>query len=162
MQTIVPFNVARFLYKIGYKEQTDFLYLNTETGIRAVISDAGGKQVGEKIFYEGALEKVDETYGIVFPSSHWIPAPLVFDAIKFIEDKYNIRLSIFYDNGYIYSFIVPEELQFKESIDKHYNTDTKPLDYSPTKSHTIEVCFDNALRDFMKMVKEEQIKIDIV
>lgn len=159
MQRIVSFEIAKFLFSIGYKEQTDFLYLNTKRGIRAVVSDLNGKISVEKVFYEGSLEKTDEQYGITYPSAHWIPAPFVFDAIKFIDDVYNIRIMPYYDNGYIYNFIIPEDLAILDSIDKHYHSQN--LNFNPTISHSIEICYENALKDFMKLIKEKQIKIEI-
>lgn len=111
MQKVVSFKIAKILNDIGYKEQTDFLYCITYPGIRAVLSnDAGDKKV-VKEFTEGALEKVDPELGVVYPSAHWVPAPYIFDVIKWFDEKYGIRYIPIFDkefNYYEYTIIIPD------------------------------------------------------
>lgn len=158
MQKIVSFEIAKFLNNLGYNEPTDVLYQITKPGIRAVISQLDGKKCDEKIFYEGSLEKVDEQFGVTYPSAHWIPAPFIFDAVKFIDEKFNIRIIPWYDDGYFYSFTVPAEFKTEDLLQKKFDPALK-LDYTPVKSFNIELCYENALKDFLNLVKTKQIKL---
>ena len=158
MQKIVSFEIAKFLNNLGYNEPTDVLYQITKPGIRAVISQLDGKKCDEKIFYEGSLEKVDEQFGVIYPSAHWIPAPFIFDAVKFIDEKFNIRIIPWYDDGYFYSFTVPSEFKPEDLLQKKFDPALK-LDYTPVKSFNIELCYENALKDFLNLVETNQIKL---
>lgn len=160
MQKIVSFEIAKFLNKLGYNEATDFLYQVTKPGIRAVISKLNGVKCDEKVFYEGSLEKVDEQYGIVYPSTHWIPAPFIFDAVKFIDEKFNIRIIPWYDEGYFYKFIIPSEFGLEDLVKNKFDTSLK-LKYTPVKSFNIEVCYEYALKDFLDLIETKQIQIKL-
>ena len=149
MQKIVTFNIAKFLYTIGYREQTELLYLTTKPGIKARVTNNEDNSIkGEKIFYEGSLEKRDEFYGITYPSSHWIPAPFVFDAVKYIDENYNIRIiPKYYNVYYTYLFIVDNQVL------------SNLKGFEPTKSYTVELCYEHAILDIMKLVDDKQIKL---
>lgn len=160
MQKVVSFEIAKFLNRLGYNESTNVLYQITKPGIRAVISQLDGKKCDEKIFYEGSLEKVDEQFGVTYPSAHWIPAPFIFDAVKFIDEKFNIRIIPWYEDGYFYRFVIPSEFKLEDLVKNKFNTSID-LDYTPEKSFNIELCYENALKTFFNLVETKQIKLNI-
>lgn len=154
MQKIVSFKIAQILNDIGYKEQTDFLYCITYPGIRAVLSnDAGDKKV-VKEFKEGALEKIDPELGVVYPSTHWIPAPYVFDVIKWFDEKYGIRYIPIFDkefNYYEYTLIIPDYYKYNSGLDDEQ--------FLKSKTNSLELSMEDAIEILCPFIQRGELKL---
>ena len=153
MQRIVSFKTAKALYEIGYKEQSDYLYLITYPGIKAVLSD-NGETKGIKVFREGALEKVDPEYGVVYPSSNWIPAPYVFDVIKWLDEKFGIRyIPVFNSefNYYEYELIIPDHYKSYPELDNSQ--------FLKSPTNTLELSMEDAIEVLYPFIQRGEIKL---
>ena len=153
MQKVVSFKIAKILNDIGYNEQTDFLYCITYPGIKAVLSD-NGETKGIKEFREGALEKVDPEYGVVYPSSNWIPAPYIFDIIKWFDEKYGIRYIPIFDkefNYYEYTLIIPDYYKYNPELDDEQ--------FIKSRTNSLELSMEDAIEILCPFIQREELKL---
>lgn len=110
----VSFDNAKTLETIGFDEYTHYLYMKTRIGIKVVKGDLE-KHESERIYHEGDLYLRDKDWGIDYPSTHWIPAPYVYQVINWFDRFYNIQIIPIFNNeaktwGYNVEF--PDLLNF--------------------------------------------------
>lgn len=86
---------AQVLNKLGFDEYTEDLYMNTPVGIKGVKSK-NGEIVAERTWHTGDLCRRDKEWEVEYPSSNWIPAPTVFEAVDWLEK----HLGIIIEPGY--------------------------------------------------------------
>ena len=80
MQKHIKFNIAKIYNKLGFDEQTSYLYCALYPGLKTVKGELTNP-IGEQIYHEGDLVQSDDSWGIIYPSPYWIPAPYVFDIV---------------------------------------------------------------------------------
>lgn len=150
MQNQIKFNIAKIYHKLGYDEKTDYLYLNVRYGLKAVKGDLT-EPVAERIYYEGDIVKVDESWGITYPSSQWIPAPYVFDIVIWLKNNFNIIIEPILENQtWTYKIYFPElflELELDKDLENEEITDKGLTSIYDNKFLTIEKLFEHVVNE---------------
>ena len=107
MQKHIKFNIAKIYNKLGFDEQTSYLYCALYPGLKTVKGELTNP-IGEQIYHEGDLVQSDDSWGIIYPSPYWIPAPYVFDIVLWLKKTFDIIISLKFDNEWSYEIIYPE------------------------------------------------------
>ena len=156
MQKRISYELAKTFNKLGYDIETSYLYLNIHNGLKTVKGDIN-KPIGEQIYHTGDLVKQDIEWGIMYPSPYWIPAPFIFDIVKWLENTFNIKIITNYikNKGWEFDIIYPEyfinlELN-KENKNNIFNSLEDIYDSNKTYYITLETCYENALTKIAKL-----------
>ena len=148
MQTHITFNIAKVFNKLGYDEKTDYLYLNNY-GIKAVKGDLNDP-IAERIYHQGDIVRYDETWGIIYPSTYWIPAPYVFDIVIWLKNIFNIIIEpVLADQRWTYKIYYPELFSELNIIDNEEEIITDILKGTENNINylTIEKAFEKAINE---------------
>ena len=153
MQKHVSYETAVALHKLGFNEYTEDLYLFAKVGIRVERTHTDGNKT-ERTFHRGDLCQRDEDWAIKYPSENWIPAPFVFDAVKWLEETMGIKIVPIFthdSNGiclWQYDIEFPSILSCLEPFNKEKNL--RPINIDKTVYfNTLELAFDDAVCEIM-------------
>ena len=154
MQKHIKFNIAKIYHKLSFDEKTDYLYLNLNPGLKTVKGDLNNP-VGEQIYHIGDLAKYDDSWGIIYPSPYWIPAPYIFDIVIWLKNIFNINIIPKFNKYWTYEIIFPDELK---ELENDFNNKNKVFSdfssiYNSEKTDndklfiTIEKCYEDAVNE---------------
>lgn len=153
MQKHVSYESAVALHKLGFDEYTEDLYLFARVGIRVERTHTDGNKT-ERTFHRGDLCQRDPDWAITYPSENWIPAPFVFDAVKWLEETMGIKIVPMFvtdsagSKSWQYDIVFPKNLEWLEPFNKEKNL--RPIKIDKTEYfNTIELAFDDAVCEIM-------------
>lgn len=133
MEHLVTFIVAEYLITKGIIIDSKYCYCRY--GVRAVKSNKDGKTVAERTYNKGVIEPIDHEWEIEYPSANWIPAPNVYNVIRYLDEHLNVVIVPVY-NGH---------RQFGYDI---YFNDNK-IDSSTITYHSITATYNAAINNFV-------------
>ena len=154
MQKFIKFDIAKIYNKLGFDEKTEYLYLTLYPGLKTVKGELTNP-VGEQIYHEGDMAKYDDSWGIVYPSPYWIPAPYIFDIVLWLKKTFDINITTSFNNEWSYEIIFPETFK-KLELDKDFNNKDKVFsDFSSIYNSSeinekktfisLEKCYEDAI-----------------
>ena len=147
MQKHVSYETAVALHKLGYSEYTEDLYLFAKVGIRIERTHTDGNKT-ERTFLNGTLCQRDVEWGINYPSENWIPAPFVFDVVKWLEESMGIKICpTMCADGWKYNIVFPVSLEWLKPFDKTKNM--RPVEIRNEVFQTLELAFEDAVNEIM-------------
>ena len=153
MQKHVSYESAVALHKLGFDEYTEDLYLFARVGIRVERTHTDGNKT-ERTFHRGDICQRDPDWAITYPSENWIPAPFVFDVVKWLEETMGIKIVPLLvtdsagSKSWQYDIIFPKNLEWLEPFNKEMNL--RPIKIDKTEYfNTMELAFDDAICEIM-------------
>lgn len=153
----IDFYSATILNKLGFDEYTEDLYLKTPVGIRAVKS-IQNNPVAERIWHIGDLEPRNNDWGIIYPSANWIPAPVIFEIIDWLEKYMGFIIQPTYNKeNKEWTYIIIYVSKIAEQLWKQHINDGE----SYRSFNTLENCFSGAIQ-YICHIADKENWVDIL
>lgn len=122
MVKLISLEIAEYLNNNGIIIDSQYCYCKSPIGIKAVKSDNTGNKLSERIYHRGTIEKVDDGWGILYPSENWCSAPSIFDVIRYLDESLNIVIIPIYKGNRLFEFnIYKDDELIYASSEQYYS-----------------------------------------